>query len=149
LGRFRDEGFATLPLTNDGSQAAGANRRTRRHGTEIATQRKIATAGGPFADQCWELLRTLQPSLCRVAAIVPSYNYAEYLDERLASIFTQTYPIYEIVVIDDASTDRSVDIIQRAAANAGRDITIRVNRENSGNVFRQWRAGLDLTSADH
>ena len=43
----------------------------------------------------------------RVSVCIPSYNYASYLPETLDSILAQTYPDYEIIVVDDASKDDS------------------------------------------
>jgi glycosyltransferase involved in cell wall biosynthesis len=43
----------------------------------------------------------------RVSVCIPSYNYAVYLPETLDSILAQTYPDFEIIVVDDASTDES------------------------------------------
>ncbi len=46
----------------------------------------------------------------RISVYVPAYNAAMYLDKCLSGIKTQTYPIEEIVVVDDGSTDRTVEI---------------------------------------
>lgn len=46
-----------------------------------------------------------------VSVIVPNYNNEKYLSSCLKSIITQTYPIKEIVVYDDCSTDRSREIL--------------------------------------
>ena len=42
-----------------------------------------------------------------VSIIVPNYNHASFLKERLESIFNQTYGHYEVILLDDASTDGS------------------------------------------
>lgn len=46
-----------------------------------------------------------------VTAFIPSYNYAEYIEDAIESIINQTYPCWEIVVVDDASTDSSPETI--------------------------------------
>ena len=43
-----------------------------------------------------------------VSVIVPNYNYANYLERRLASIFEQSFRDIEVIVLDDASTDQSL-----------------------------------------
>jgi glycosyltransferase involved in cell wall biosynthesis len=48
----------------------------------------------------------------RVSVLIPSYNHAPYLPAALQSVFDQTYRDYEIVVVDDGSTDGSVEILQ-------------------------------------
>ena len=77
---------------------------------------------------------------CRpISVAVPVYNYARYLERRLASVFAQTYPVAEVIVLDDASTDDSVAVARRTAEDWGRDIRLVVNATNSGSPFRQWR----------
>lgn len=43
---------------------------------------------------------------------IPNYNYAHYIDQTIQSILDQTYPHYEIVIVDNASTDDSIAVIQ-------------------------------------
>lgn len=49
-----------------------------------------------------------------VAAIIPCRNGEAYLAEALASVRAQTLPVDELIVVDDGSTDRSVDIARAA-----------------------------------
>jgi glycosyltransferase involved in cell wall biosynthesis len=51
-----------------------------------------------------DLLRLALPDLPSVSVVVPNYNYARYMPERLGSIFRQTHPVQEVVVLDDCST---------------------------------------------
>lgn len=48
-----------------------------------------------------------------VSVIVPNYNYARFLKRRIDSILNQTLTDYEIVLLDDASTDNSKDILSQ------------------------------------
>lgn len=48
----------------------------------------------------------------RVSVIMPSYNKEKYIAKSIASILNQTYKDFELLIIDDVSTDSSVDIIQ-------------------------------------
>ncbi|MFT6905644.1 MAG: glycosyltransferase involved in cell wall biosynthesis [Oleiphilaceae bacterium] len=52
-----------------------------------------------------------------VSVVVPSYNYASYLEKRIESILNQTYPNIEIIVIDDYSHDNSVEVLQKYASH--------------------------------
>ena len=48
----------------------------------------------------------------KVSVIVPVYNVAKYLEECLNSIINQTYKNIEIIIVNDGSTDNSLDIIE-------------------------------------
>lgn len=50
-----------------------------------------------------------------VSVVMCTYNGEEFLREQMDSILAQTYPIMEIIVQDDCSTDNTVDIIKRYA----------------------------------
>ena len=75
----------------------------------------------------------------KVSVIVPNYNYEDYIEERIDSIVRQTYPIYELIVLDDKSTDNSVKVIKEKLDTI-KDIKTKliVNDKNSGCVFKQW-----------
>ncbi len=49
----------------------------------------------------------------QVSALVVAYNHARYIDAALTSIFAQTHPDYEVIVIDDGSTDGTPELMQR------------------------------------
>lgn len=84
----------------------------------------------------------------RVSVVVPNYNYANHIRERLDSVCCQTYPIYELIVLDDKSTDESVSIIEECLKGLNIENRLVVNAHNSGSVFKQWRRGLDLCNGD-
>ena len=46
----------------------------------------------------------------KVSVIIPNYNYENYIEERIDSVLKQTYPIDELIVLDDKSTDDSVKV---------------------------------------
>jgi len=52
----------------------------------------------------------------KVSVIMPVYNTAKYLRESIGSILTQTFCDFELVIVDDASTDNSYEIIEDYAA---------------------------------
>ena len=48
-----------------------------------------------------------------VSVIIPNYNYERYIQKCLESVVSQDYPNIEIIVVDDGSTDRSIEVIQK------------------------------------
>jgi len=86
----------------------------------------------------------------RVSVVVPNYNYEDFIIERIDSILRQSYPIYELIVLDDCSTDGSAKLIQDKLATI-KDIKTRFvpNTKNSGSVFSQWQKGMNLAEGDY
>ncbi len=66
----------------------------------------------------------------KVSIIIPVYNSSKYLDECLTSCINQTLKEIEIVVVNDGSTDNSLEIIEKYAKNDKR-IKI-INKKNEG-----------------
>jgi hypothetical protein len=108
----------------------------------------VATEKG-LTDYAFDLLAIGGRPLPRISVIVPSYNYERYIAARLESILAQDMPILEVIVLDDCSTDRSAEIIRGIAAVSDAQIRFVRNETNSGNVFHQWRKGLDMARGDH
>lgn len=85
----------------------------------------------------------------RISVIVPNYNYAHHIEQRLRSVLDQTYPVYEVIVLDDASTDASLDVIGEIVRDAPEiDVSVVANDTNSGSVFRQWQRGIAMCRGD-
>ncbi len=105
-----------------------------------------------FMDDLGEILRAdfdhLPARSLRVSVIVPNYRHARFLPERLQSVFSQTLKPHEIIFLDDASPDASVQVVRRLARFAPVPMQIVVNEENSGSTFRQWMKGLALATGD-
>lgn len=78
-----------------------------------------------------------------VSVVVPNYNYARYLEQRIASILNQTYDDFELILLDDASTDVSKDILEHFRDNPHVS-HIEVNSQNTGSPFKQWLKGINL-----
>ncbi|MCJ2044956.1 glycosyltransferase [Methylobacterium sp. J-078] len=83
-----------------------------------------------------------------VSVVVPNYNYSRYMRSRLKSIADQTYPIKEVVVLDDASTDGSVEHITALFEEIKGNYSLVANDKNSGLVFKQWIAGVARVSGE-
>ncbi len=102
-----------------------------------------------FRRYAMDLLEICGIVLPRVSAVVPNYNYARYLPERLDSLSSQTLPLAEILVLDDASTDDSLEVLRLQRECCHPDPVIVVNDQNSGSVFRQWLAGVRRASGEY
>jgi glycosyltransferase involved in cell wall biosynthesis len=119
----------------------------RRRSISEASQRRIER-DFDFMDYARDLLRLAQGNRWTVSVVVPNYNYGRYLRQRLESVWSQTYPVHEVILLDDASSDNSVAVIeelQRTAANRFRVVR---NTVNSGSVSRQWLKGAELARGD-
>jgi glycosyltransferase involved in cell wall biosynthesis len=81
-----------------------------------------------------------------VSVIVPNYNHAEYLPQRLDSIFNQTFQDFEVILLDDASTDGSPEVFRRYADRG--DVRIFRNPQNGGSPFPQWWKGIQAARSD-
>lgn len=84
-----------------------------------------------------------------VSIIVPNYNYARYLPARLESIANQNFPNFEIILLDDASTDGSGALLEEFAAKEPRVSCVVVNERNSGSPFLQWEKGISLAKGKY
>ena len=83
----------------------------------------------------------------KVSILVPNYNYERFLDQRLGSIERQTYRDFEVILLDDASTDDSARILRRFVRE--HDCQLVCNEHNSGNAFKQWNKGLKLATGQY
>lgn len=52
------------------------------------------------------------PRACRVSIVIPSYNHARYLGDAIQSVLKQKYRDYEIIVVDDGSTDHTRQVVE-------------------------------------
>jgi glycosyltransferase involved in cell wall biosynthesis len=81
-----------------------------------------------------------------VSVILPNYNHAPYLRERIESILNQTYKNIELIILDDCSTDNSKIILE--GLKDERIKCVLFNESNSGSPFKQWAKGLKEASGD-
>ena len=95
-----------------------------------------------FQSYAGDLLRLSGHFQPRISVIVPSYNYARFLPQRLASLLNQQLPVWEILFLDDGSGDGSVAVAEQLLRDCGVNYRIIVNPENSGCVFSQWQKGV-------
>lgn len=82
-----------------------------------------------------------------VSIIVPNYNHSKYLPQRIDSILSQTYRNFELIILDDCSSDNSAEVINRYAKHEKVSHVV-INEQNSGSTFIQWQKGFSLAKGD-
>lgn len=112
--------------------------------------REIIESKFNFNEYCLTLLEYLDVQIKSVSVIVPNFNYANYLPQRLKTIVDQNYPLKEIIILDDASSDNSMDVINKFILDF-HDFNIKVirNLNNSGSVFKQWFKGISIATGQY
>ncbi|MGF6710225.1 glycosyltransferase involved in cell wall biosynthesis/SAM-dependent methyltransferase [Luteibacter sp. W1I16] len=101
-----------------------------------------------FRHYLFALLDAVGLPQAKVSVIVPNYNYAHLLGDRLRSIDAQTVPVYELIVLDDHSTDDSLAVLTELRSILRTDFSLVENAVNSGSVFKQWEKGVGLARGD-
>lgn len=81
----------------------------------------------------------------RISVIMPVYNGEKFVRQSIRSVLCQTYPRFEILVIDDDSTDRGPEICEEMAAA---DSRIRFFRRKKQGVSAARNYGLDMATGD-
>jgi glycosyltransferase involved in cell wall biosynthesis len=139
-----------VPMGDAGAMARAALRLADLTDAEIFDRRErlAATARERFDFGCYarDVVDHVDPAALEVSVAIPNYNYARYLPTRLSTIFGQTLPVREVVLLDDASTDDSLAVARDTAERWGRQLCILPNTLNSGAVLRQWRKAAEAVS---
>lgn len=112
------------------------------HGQRKVARENHVSVAAPRVAAVLENHRTDRPAYA-VSVVVPNYNYGHLIERRLESIMAQTYPLLEIVVLDDASQDDSVERIRALEARSSGSIRLIESASNSGSVYRQWKKGVE------
>ena len=82
-----------------------------------------------------------------VSVIVPNYNHAHFLRRRIESVLGQTFQDFDLILLDDCSTDESRSILMEYANDPR--VRIEFNEVNSGSTFKQWNKGVRLARGEY
>lgn len=83
--------------------------------------------------------------------IIPVYNAAPYLDDCLASVLRQTEQRFQVICVDDGSTDGSLDILKRSAQKDPRFVILTQSNKGAGvarNRALTWAKGTYVKCLD-
>lgn len=82
-----------------------------------------------------------------VSIVVPNYNHARFLRQRIDTILAQTFQDFELILLDDCSTDDSRSILSSYASDPR--VRLDFNDKNSGSTFKQWNKGVRLARCEY
>lgn len=80
----------------------------------------------------------------KVSILIPSYNYAKYIKFAIDSVLQQTYTNWELIIIDDGSTDSSVDIIKTY-----KDKRIKLYTQKNSGVTNTLNKAFELSTGEY
>lgn len=83
-----------------------------------------------------------------VSVIIPSYNYARYLDTTINSVLNQSYKNIELIIIDDASSDDSVSVIKQFKKKFPKKIKAIFNKKNQG-LIKVYKKAFSLAKGEY
>lgn len=83
-----------------------------------------------------------------VSVILPNYNHSPFLKKRIDSILQQSFQDFELIILDDCSTDDSVDIIKSYLPSDKISCTV-FNEKNSGSTYLQWQKGFSFAKGKY
>jgi glycosyltransferase involved in cell wall biosynthesis len=82
-----------------------------------------------------------------VSVVVPNYNHARFLPKRMESILRQTYQDFDLILLDDCSTDNSRAILSQYSSDPR--VHVEFNEVNSSSTYKQWNKGVRLAQGQY
>jgi glycosyltransferase involved in cell wall biosynthesis len=86
-------------------------------------------------------------TLPSLTVVIPAYNHGHYVRETLESLWAQDYPLLDIIVIDDVSSDNTLAVLQGLAHQSPCPMQVLQNKRNQG-VSKTCKAGAQLATGD-
>lgn len=81
----------------------------------------------------------------KISIVMASYNYASIIGEAIESVINQTYKDWELIIVDDGSTDNSVEVIKKYLSD--NRIKLYINEKNLG-LAKTVRKGIQYSTSD-
>lgn len=82
----------------------------------------------------------------RVSVLIPTYNYGHFLDEAIGSVLTQTFTDFELIIVDNCSTDHTQQVV---APYLGDDRITYIRNETNLGLVGNWNKCLDLARGEY
>jgi glycosyltransferase involved in cell wall biosynthesis len=83
----------------------------------------------------------------KVSVIIPNFNHGRFLHQRIDTVLNQTYPNFEVIILDDCSGDDSQAVIELYRSHPAVS-RIEINSINTGSPFVQWRKGIAMAQGE-
>lgn len=94
----------------------------------------------------WDNIYKMQEDIQRVSVVMCTYNGEAFIEEQIESILNQTYPLFELLIVDDCSKDNTVAIVEKIATDKSL-IKFYKNERNLG-FTKNFEKALTLASGD-
>jgi len=104
--------------------------------------RTVAGAWAPSERKSTRVTSCRDEAMLTVSVIVPNYNHARFVAKRIESILRQTFQDFELILLDDRSTDESRSILREYASDPR--VRLEFSEVNSGSTYKQWNKGVRL-----
>lgn len=86
--------------------------------------------------------------MVKVSVIIPNYNHSKFLETRIQTVLNQTYQDFEIILLDDASNDNSLQVLNKYKSN-DKVSYFEINKKNTGIPFKQWKKGINHAKGEY
>ena len=80
-----------------------------------------------------------------VSVVIPAYNVAEYINQTIASVREQSYKNWELIVVDDGSTDRTLEVIAESVKQIRQHVV--VHHQENGGLSAARNSGVKLATS--
>ena len=91
----------------------------------------------------------MKKNIPAVSIIIPMYNAEKYIDECLDSILAQTFTDFEVIVVDDCSTDKSCSVVESYLSKFDDKLKLIRRKKNSGNPGPPSNDGIKNSSGEY
>jgi glycosyltransferase involved in cell wall biosynthesis len=82
----------------------------------------------------------------KVSVLIPTYNYAHFLDETIQSVLNQTFQNYELIIVDNNSTDNTDEVVQKYLSD--NRVSFYKNETNIG-LVGNWNKCLEYANGEY